>query len=483
MFELISRHVKHAMQGAQSKGNDRGSEGPQLGHLLEKSLWNLSVIARYSAWLLVILVAGFHFYKVSQYAVDVPHWDEWEFLGGSEKFPESLTWNWLIIQHNEHRIFFTRLYTWFFLKNNDWNLEYQIIVNFGFFLLLVSLLTTLIYRANPKAPSWLYPILFISQISSLSHENLLWGYQSQFHVTLIGLLVGSYFLIHERITWLRLFAGVFFLVISMYSFSSGLPGSFVILVAFFFYRLIKWKDNRQKTFLQETAMMLIAGLLWYLAAKFYLSDYKGGAIKLTYPNDGVFWEHFANLISLGFGFTEAGKLEAYSCLFLVLAPISTTAWQLLQSQTRKNLDAGTILIFVISLWVLASLATISIGRASIGLYNAKSSRYAEMSSVLVACTLYFWARTAPNHRRFFSLKFLFPLFFLFFGLKDDFRFTTTYLPIASERQKSLRCIKDTLDGKNQGDCPSAYPGNIKDRILYGQRLGLSFIEKAKNMEK
>ena len=432
------------------------------------------------AWIVVGMVAVLHYVIVWRCAVNVPYWDEWEIFSGAERLPEKLSWSWLLTQHNEHRILFTRLQTWFLFPLNGWDISSQIRMNFAIFLLMVGLLTWMVHRAVPAAPGWFLALCFLSQITDLSSENHLWGFQSQFHVTLLGLMFSVYLLFVRQIGWCRLGGGLAVLLFSIFSFSAGLSGSAMLVLAFGLYRLSVWKDFRVSSFTREVLMIGVVGVVWGLAVKFYLHEHNRMGPAMVLPNDPLFWDHYSNLLSLGFGYTRLAVTQSVASTLIVFVTVGFFSWRLLRGKTRVVYSEPWVQLLVLSLIVLASLATISMGRAGYGLSNAKSSRYAEIATILVPCVAGLWLGSGSRKKILSDVMVVATVLIAAFGMRNNFRFMSDYPMVKKQREAGLRCVRRTLEGRpGHGTCPNLYPFPIEDRIRYAESRGASFISEAR----
>jgi hypothetical protein len=431
-------------------------------------------------WALVIGVTVLHYLTVWRCSVNVPHWDEWENLGGVERFPQHISLTWLLTQHNEHRILFTRLQTWLLLHLNGWNVATQIRMNFALFLGMVGCLTWMVRRAAPSAPGWFLALCFWSQVTDLASENHLWGFQSQFHVSLLGLMISVMLIFSRNLGWWRLGGGILMLLFSLFSFSAALAGSAVIVGAFVGYRLLVWSDDRTRSLARELCMVSITVLVWLLAVKFYLRDHARSGPAMVLPNELIFWDYYINLLSLGFGFTRVAAIQSIVCAALVCGTAGVFTLCVLRKRTRVELSDGFVQLLVLLLTTLAALASIALGRAGYGVGMAKSSRYAEIAALVVPCTAALWVGTSRYFKRAGLLISAVIVVIAAFGLRNNFRFMSDYPVIKRERQAGLRCVGETLLGGDvHGNCPGLYPAPIGDRIRFAESLGVSFIERAK----
>jgi hypothetical protein len=114
--------------------------------------------------------------------------------------------------------------------------------------------------------------------------------------------------------------------------------------------------------------------LWFIG-------YPGERTPLTLPWEGAFWLHFANLIALGFGYGRVSAVPGFAYLALILALLALhwLRWRTSDAELREKWLALSLLLG----GLLASLASISVGRAWAGPGGAKSGRYGEVALFVV----------------------------------------------------------------------------------------------------
>lgn len=431
------------------------------------------------AWLFAICVALWHYALIWLYAVDVPHWDEWEAFHGREQLPNQISWSWLIAQHNEHRILLTRLQTWLLMKLDHWDLATQIRLNFLIFLSLVGLLIWIIRRTVPKAPGWFLALCFLSQLSGLPIENHTWGFQSQFHFTLLALFCAVILMISPRPSWLRIFFGLFAMVLAMFSFSAGLSGSVMVIGTFVIHRWFMIQGRAGFDVRREIGLIIFVIATWAAAVAYYLTDYLPTThAPPVFPYQFRFWEHFSNLLALGFGYTWVDSRVAILCATLVLAPVILCTVTICRRSTRQAFAPESYRLLSVYLVVLTALAAISIGRGGFDLINSKASRYAEFASLLIPCALTLWlvnnssSSPAPVQvKRWFLIL---TILTTGMGLCRHWDLAAKYQKIADQRKVGRDCALATLAGQANGFCPSIYPDIISDRLKIAKDLGVSF---------
>ena len=408
------------------------------------------------------LLFGVHFLVMQNYAVDLPFYDEWEVLR-----PDGMTGafdlSWLFGFENEHRVVLTKLQTWLLFKLGGWSLAVQLLVNFvlyyGFSLALHRLLQR--WFSLPLG----FTFLFFA--STLPWENHLLGHQSSMHfVLLFFVLAVHHGLREDRRSWLS----VLWIALSIYSSGNGLVCGLVF--ALFSVVLALTRRAQRRRHLLQGALALVLVGAWFIG--FHTM---GRHPNMTLPWELAFWEHLLNAISLGFGFTETSALPGALWLGAILALLG---WRL---GTLRRLPAAErapwLGLCALVLGVGGSLAMVSLGRAGFGAEQAKASRYAEITFLLLPV---FWAllQSALARRSEFTRRAVLGLamFVLAVPFLNDFNFRDVYRAEASLRRESRDCVTEYLRGQGDGDCPWIYPGSLHKHLERGKALGAGFTEYA-----
>lgn len=416
-------------------------------------------------------------------AINVPCWDEWEAFQGREKLPSELSWSWLLVQHNEHRIFFTRLQTWLLMRLNRWDIADQIHMNFLIFLGLVGTIISLVKKAAVHIPGWVLALCALTQLSDLPIENHAWGFQSQFHVSLLAMIGAVWLLSATRPSLIRIFAALTLLLLAMYSFSAGLSGSVIVVGCFLLLRWLLWRDKLGFGPMREILTMFAVVAVWALGLAYYLHDYSqvGGHPNPVLPYDLRFWAHYTNLLALGFGYTKVDYFSAALCLLLIAAPILKLILPMCRRNAHTVCDVAAYRLGAAGLAVLMSLATISLGRAGFDVGNAKSSRYSEIAMLLVPITIGILWVDRVRQWRMQRVMLITTALVSGIGLANNWDFLTQYQKIASDRLTGLNCVGQVLMKDGSGSCPMLYPAPIKDRIKVASEMKASFVDEARHL--
>ena len=220
---------------------------------------------------IIILIAYFIFIYslkyliIENYAVNVPFGDQWD----SEAFylykpyiENNLHFYDFFSQHNEHRIFCTRVLNLliYILNNNKWDTILTMKVQ-ALILCLIPTFLLFHYLKYNKNYSYFTIIFFIIIFTlPIGYENLLWGFQSQFYFMIFFSIISFYLATSPVISLKKI---IFILVLCLLSYLNIASGFITsIIVSFIFYfRFIKTRKNN---FLIYSILLFIEGSLFFI---------------------------------------------------------------------------------------------------------------------------------------------------------------------------------------------------------------------------
>lgn len=411
-----------------------------------------------------------HFACILKYAVNIPYWDEWEAVapGG---IIDNQTVSQLFAQHNEHRIITTKILTLALYKLDGWNLITHQALNFIIYGLLILLIVRTLEKYVPQLPTWITLSFVIFLFSTVNHENFFWGFQTQFHFTLLFMLLAVRFLFDETQSRKTLLGGVFFSWLTIYSTSGGMIETIVILAAYVCFKLVRRRQPENKP--AEIRQLAIVSILIGGAIALYFVGYikPEGHPPLVLPHRVEFWHYFLNLLSGGFGFDSLKQMPGMIILLFTLVPVAGEIWK-----KRFQLPNGSWTIIVSILAVMGLLCSITMGRAGFMVVEqSKSSRYAEFVCILIPLGLAMWAIFLGERVRLRNYLYLLFWIFCAVGFARYWDFPKTYSAVAQERIKGAQCVSGYYHGGGKADCPTVYPAPIADRLEFDRKLKLSFV--------
>lgn len=423
------------------------------------------------ALLLCLGLYAIHFVILQRHAVNVPYWDEWDALN-PDQLPAGFSLSWLFSQHNEHRIVTTRLFTWALYKLNGWDLVTHQTINFLLYGLLLFLIVLFAKKFLPELGSWTILVFMLFLLSPINWENHFWGFQMQFHFSLLFFLAAIYFWYDERQQWADILLGSVMAVLAIYSISSGLISSLVGLLVFTLFKLLRLRSASNKSIRKRELQQLfvVVGLVGVAMALWFV-DYHSVARHPphTMLYTKLFWVHFVNIIGLGFGVDVVEFLPNFLCLLIVLAPIISAIWL-----NRGRLSNSSWAIYTAVAGILAALAVITIGRANFGVVQAKGSRYSEIGMMLIPLSVLAWSSFLGARKKLRAGILVCLWLFCFLTFHNNWFDLDRYEAAAKQRSRGLLCIEIYYAGKGDGNCPSLYPAPIAGKLDEAQKLNLSF---------
>lgn len=416
----------------------------------------------YTAMTLLFLVGQWIIIAIT--SVNVPAGDEWENLR-PEAFPKGFSWEYIFGFLNEHRGVFTRMQNFIFLKLTDWNMVYQIHFNYVLFCALVGFLFYFQKKHILGATKGIWFLLFFLA-SPIIVDNHNWAIQSFFHYCELFGVLAVYFATKEKLRSSDYWLATLFALCSTYAFAAGMFFA-MIVVGVLAYRLIVDKTKSIGNSISRGLPMLL--LVAAMGAWFIGYHKPEGHPPLTWPYEWGFWYFYSNLVSLGFGFKTSNAIVALLSLAIVVAVLWKT-WK--EAFTFKK--AYVSFAFFGALAVLGALASIALSRVGFGIGQAKTSRYSELSILLVPFIGWLWWRLAQELPRFKKYHRYF-VWFIVLGFAGDYSYYT-YFRVQQERTEALECIAKYYRGENKnGDCPILYPAPIGDRLDRAKELKMSWI--------
>ena len=335
------------------------------------------------SWLTLIALYVYQFVLIYKYSVDIPFKDEWVYFkpGHPLRLPESLNLNWLFTRISEHTIVMTNLLTWLNFKMFGLDFFKQKIFNFIIFGVLLLAMIRLKDRIIGRSSFRIFPAFLFFLLSPIAVENHTWGFQSQIHLVLLFFVLMLIYMKDERLSAVGTTIFLSASILAIYSFAAGVILALICLIFrnLHIVSLIAKNEIGKRAGLLNaaTCSVIIGGIIALWFTGYEKPDYIPPGI---WPTEAAFWDYYLNMLSFGFGFDSQNLLPGVIFLILSLLPVVLLF--------TRRLDADVICISAAIIAVLAVLASISFGRASLG--GAKTSRYVEISFLLIPFVAMAW---------------------------------------------------------------------------------------------
>lgn len=308
------------------------------------------------------------------FAVNVPFWDQWELPVILQKYNEgTLGFSDFVAQHNEHRLLFPRLIMVGLAVVSGWNVNLEVVTSVVLAAVGMFFLYKILARSISKLSIRLVALGLLSLVffSPLQQENWLWGWQIQWYLCILGLIVAVWALYAwQSQPWKRVIVAALAAVVATYSLASGM---FVWLVCL---PLLWFVPELRRWVLPWLAMMAVGVGLHYVGyvdpayhpSKTLFLDQPVQFVKyvtvyLVHPVIVDFLWSFKMAV-LYFGAILAGLMYIYK-------------------YHRRELVTNLLPWLCLGLYGVMAAASTGISRLGFGLEQAYSSRYTTLSQFLL----------------------------------------------------------------------------------------------------
>lgn len=316
-------------------------------------------------------------------AVNIPYWDQWEFVTVLESFHNGqLSFQNLIYQQNESRLFFPRLIFIGLAQLTRWDVRYEMLVIF----LLACLTSFNIYRLN----RWTVRgseikgllIFFLSNLlifAPIQHENWLWGIQLIVFVP-IACVTTCIVVSYSKLSSIAKFIICAFLcTISTFSYANGIVAWVIVFPVLAISKSWKWKDLfNQKLLLGGWIACFIGNFVLYFHNYQKPTHHPSFIYGVEYPLKAL--NFFAAFIGSPFRFgIQKGDLLLATTVGLILIVLFIGSNIYILFLTKTNLAYETIGWQVIGSYTGISALITTLGRVGFGVEQSLASRYTTFS--------------------------------------------------------------------------------------------------------
>ncbi len=377
---------------------------------------------------------------VSIYGTGLYFRDEW-YLANSFKQLYDLDLSALWDQHNEHRIVLTKLILYFnYVLGFDTLFTMylnQFIHLITSFFLAIGIISEMKLSNKLISKSFIYLIIFILfafLFSPTQSDNILWSFQNQWYLCLMGTVIAIIGVRKLKYSWTL--SGILISYLSLSSWVTIIP----VYIVYFIFLYFKSKDsdkNKIIIFILSHLSLFAILLVLYL---WDLNKTVGYGEMLLFLKDPM---AFTGYVLAFLGSPMAWSLwsaQVFGVIFLIcfvyLAYINFK---------QRQLSMSLLLI----LWVLTAAALIGLGRLGYGELQALSSRYSTfvlLGWAVICIYIIYLTRTLSKYKTY-SIKIAVIVLLLMTYAKgllllgDDLRIKT----------HGLKCYQKMVLKKKQGD--------------------------------
>lgn len=326
--------------------------------MLSKKITALTVIP--------ILCVGFYIYF---FGLNIPFWDQWNFVSYLMlAWQGQLTPVSLLAQVNEHRPFFPRLIWLGLAFLTDYNVKAELWANL---VIAVGVFVFFIRRAirtwnanEVNIPPFMIPLLSLL-IFNLGHrESWVQGFQTIMFLCMACVVIG-FFLLTDR-GWASFAIAAGLGVIANFSMVTG-----VLFWVLGLFILILNEDRRTRIIKALVWVAISAAALWVFFSGWTSPSQINPPYLFTHPIEWIVWIlNFLGAPIFAFWYIAwaFGALSLFLYGAVVVHAYKSGLWKMM------------LPYFAISLFILATTLSISLGRMEFGLRQSTVSRYLTISA-------------------------------------------------------------------------------------------------------
>ena len=341
------------------------------------------------------------------FGVNIIYQDEWSFVNLVRQHKSNgLSISDLFTPHNEHRIFFPRLFYIIMLPISDMNSKFFMFVNAILviveFICIFSVAKKQYHFSYSKIPVWLIIIpLFV--FSLRQSRNLLWGFQIAFYMTLIASIISLYFIeklfSKDKVNKSNFILAIVFAIIA--TFSSGI--GFLVWIGGFVQLGIKMISLKSRSHYIFGVIWLTIGVSAFFIYITGLDNSVSEKIIAALKNPIDFLHFFFALISL----TSVHFLSKFAFIIgSVLFSVSVYIFYKAYKMNRLANNSFWVAIYVFSI-LFAVLTTL--GRFELSFEFSDRARYTIFTNLYIIatfCVAYDLFNNRNFNNKFFKLLFI-----------------------------------------------------------------------------
>jgi hypothetical protein len=322
---------------------------------------------------------------LARYSVNAPFWDQWEYVFLIDKFHAgTLTIADLWAQHNEHRMIFPRIVTIGLSEFTNYNIRYEILMNFITASITFSLLMVMLKKTFGKlniATALLVLIFAWVFYSPLQWINWIWGFQLAFFMGVLFAVLSIWFIVKLKpnVQSKLFYVAILTAFIGTYCVGNGLVIWGVGLVLLLLQRI-----ERRRIYIWLIAFAVSAASYLY---HFHRAPGSPTLIEIAKEPVAVL-KYLVTYLGRSLAWTPTGA--RYTGLALLLTFIVA-----LYIIYKKGQFSKILMWLGLALYVIFTSLVAAISRLNFGVNQAASDSYTTMSALFILSTfvMVFYAST------------------------------------------------------------------------------------------
>jgi hypothetical protein len=340
--------------------------------------------AEIACFALALVPLAFLVASLARSALDVPLWDAWELVPLLDRsYDGTLTLRDLWVQHNEHRIFFPKLWMIALARASGGSVSWDVASNVSVAALWLFFLARnakkLFENEGSRRSAVAFPVLSLLVFSMAQWENWICGWQIQIWLAVVSFTLAAFLLLAAPLKPARVAGAGLFAVVGTFSFADGVL-AWPLLAAVLFLAFPS-RETRRTALLWIAAGALVVGL--YLVGYHATQDHPSPLAALEHPL------RFADYV-LRFLGTPLGGRDRWAARFLGGGGL-LVAGVAARELVRRGVPLARLAPwFALALYALGCALLAGLGRAGpgegYGPHQAMSSRYVTLAMPLwIAC--------------------------------------------------------------------------------------------------
>lgn len=327
-------------------------------------------------WVAVLIPVAFLSAMIIRWGVHVPFWDQWEMVPLFQKHAAgTLHFSDFWMQHNEHRILFPNLIMYGLAQLTHWDPYYEVMVNLVLGLGVIAAAIQLLKRSISSRLVYIVSSVFAAWLllSPIQWENWLWGWQIEWFLSVLAVLIVLWCLSAKKITMPLFLVALTAATIATYSLANGLVilGLGLIMLGI---RRVKW------------SWVAAWGVVTLTEIYLYYLHY----INPPYHPSKTLWLHepraFIHYVLSYLGSPLSPRYEQSHWIGLALLAVLAASTIYLWRHKRQLLTGQLLPWFALAAYGAASGVLTAISRVGLGVEQSYSSRYTTISNVFVLGT-------------------------------------------------------------------------------------------------
>ena len=353
------------------RGNETELQAVRATSLVDRLDQRVVVVLTILGFAIPVLAYLWFAHRFSLNAIVGDQWDDVTVIQGS--YVHFFDWGRMWVPHNDNRIFFPNIIVVLLAHTVHFNLLVEEWLSVAMLLAATALAILAHKRRSPSTP-WLYycPVAFL-MLTWVQWQNTVWGFQFAWYLVLLSFMACVFLLDRPVLTWLAFAGAMVTAVIGTFSSLQGLLIWPVGLALLYFRRRRAW----------QFGLWVVGGAASAVLYFYHLGASSQTSFVTSHPLESVRFylvtigEVLGQTVPLRDSVSSTAPLE----LFGLLVVLSAVAAVIVNGLRRDESSASPVGVALIS-YGLLFVASVTQGRAYLGIWAAAQSRYTSFTVIL-----------------------------------------------------------------------------------------------------